>query len=252
LEAAHQAAFWDDYQDDRLHPIRYGAAAAVLITEESGEDENEAGTHDVLEYWQAHQLKAMEYGSSEDPVCQLVARANRFNKEECCNKKNNNMKKRIARVVAVAQVDQYGVPHAPFGAARALLVEHGHGGAHVVVTFETLAAAAPAANVSPAAVTTAASSLEAPAADDPLAAILARDESSGSLPSTSGGRRDHWLIDDEGEDDDLDAATDRNILPPTILLRNLSACAVQARELAPFVPVIRHGGGSGGGGRKRE
>jgi hypothetical protein len=56
--------------------------------------------------------------------------------------------------------------------------------------------------------------------------------------------------DEEGSDDDEDLEGDG--LPPR-RPPNLSACAVQARELAPFLPAIRHGGGGrrGAGARGR-
>lgn len=77
-----------------LHPISLGAAAVFAD-----------GTVAT-----AHQMQALEYGCSVDPVCQLAA----------------ELTKR-AGVAAVAMADQFGVCHAPFAPARALLVEHGFG-----------------------------------------------------------------------------------------------------------------------------
>jgi cytidine deaminase len=208
LNAAHRASLRDDSHDRQLHPIQYGAAMAVLLLDE-----------DRLEYWEAHQLKAYEYGGSQDPVCQLVARAVRRAKTDNNagdDHHHNHDATLIAtiKVLAVCQVDQYGIPHAPYGAARACMVEHGFGDAQVVVTFETLAAVAEA---------------------DPIAALGASDASSSPAGGTASP---HWFVDDDDDEDDEDEARVKRGFE----LPSLSVCAVQAKELAPYVPVIRHGG----------
>jgi cytidine deaminase len=203
LNAAHRASLRDDSHDQQLHPIQYGAAMAVLLLDE-----------DRLEYWEAHQLKAYEYGGSQDPVCQLVARAVRRAKTDNAGDDHHDATKLTIKVLAVCQVDQYGIPHAPYGAARACLVEHGFGDAQVVVTFETQAGAADA---------------------DPIAALGASDASSS--PMGGGTAKQHWFVDDDDEDDEDDARVKTSFELPS-----LSVCAVQAKELAPYVPVIRHGG----------
>lgn len=201
LNAAHRASLRDDSHDQQLHPIQYGAAMAVLLLDE-----------DRLEYWEAHQLKAYEYGGSQDPVCQLVARAVRRSKTNNAGDDldNDDATQLSIKVLTVCQVDQYGIPHAPYGAARACLVEHGFGDAQVVVTFETLAGAADA---------------------DPIAALASDAASPVGVP------KQHWFVDDDDEDEDEDARVKTSFELPS-----LSVCAVQAKELAPYVPVIRHGG----------
>lgn len=87
-----------------VHPVSYGAA--VLFA-----DGNVAA---------ASQVKATEYGCSLDALCQLapaVASAQSRPKLFC-------------------MVDHFGVLHAPFSAARAYLIEHGHGEATVLVHDE--------------------------------------------------------------------------------------------------------------------
>jgi cytidine deaminase len=212
LNAAHRASLRDDSHDRQLHPIQYGAAMAVLLLDE-----------DRLEYWEAHQLKAYEYGGSQDPVCQLVARAavrraktNNNAGDDHTNSHDATLITTI-KVLAVCQVDQYGIPHAPYGAARACLVENGFGDAQVVVTFETLAGAAEA---------------------DPIAALGASDASTSPV-----GGKPHWFVDDDDDDDEDDARVKSGFELPS-----LSVCAVQAKELAPYVPVIRHGGASSNNG----
>ena len=111
LEVAHRAALQDERET--LHPVRYGAALA-LVQQETG----------TLEFWPSHQLKTAEYGASQDAVCQLLSRV------------VHHPERVQFRPLAIVQVDQFGIPHAPFAPARACLVEHGLGDVQVVVTFE--------------------------------------------------------------------------------------------------------------------
>jgi len=87
-----------------LHPISY--AAAVLF--DDGQIEA------------ACQLKAAEYGSTLDPVSQLV--------RLIIAKGRENVEPKF-----LIQVDQFGIMHAPFATARALLAEQGHDGICCVV-----------------------------------------------------------------------------------------------------------------------
>lgn len=106
LESAHQAALEDDL--DVLHAVRYGAAVAV---------EREAKV-DILT---AHQIKALEYSSTLDAVCQLASKLERGD-----------------TVLAWVMVDQFGIPHAPFCAARSFLTEQGYGQSLVILTTQAL------------------------------------------------------------------------------------------------------------------
>jgi cytidine deaminase len=80
---------------DHLHPVRL--ASAVLLSN---------GKIKV-----AHQHKALEYGSTLDPVSKLSL---------VFDKCNSSIKP-----VSLVQIDQFGIMHAPFASARAFLVEHG-------------------------------------------------------------------------------------------------------------------------------
>jgi cytidine deaminase len=100
MQAALKATEFDDL--DVLHAMRYGAAAALLL-----EDNR-------VEIVSASQRKAVEYGSSLDAVTQLVPQL--FKPDGTRQ-----------QVLAVTLVDQFGVAHAPFAAARSFLVEHGFG-----------------------------------------------------------------------------------------------------------------------------
>ena len=100
VEAAQKATEFDDR--DVLHAMRYGAAAALLLED------------DTIEIVTASQRKAVEYGGSLDAVTQLVPQL--FKRDGTRQK-----------VLAITLVDQFGVAHAPFAAARAFLVEHGFG-----------------------------------------------------------------------------------------------------------------------------
>lgn len=64
------------------------------------------------------ELKGIEYGCTVDAVSLLLPELLRSREEQL-------------RAVCVVQVDQHGLGHAPFAAARSLLVEHGFG--HVAV-----------------------------------------------------------------------------------------------------------------------
>jgi cytidine deaminase len=100
VEAAQKATKFDDR--DVLHAMRYGAAAALLLE------------NDTIEIVTASQRKAVEYGASLDAVTQLVPQL--F--------KSDGTRQKL---LAITLVDQFGVAHAPFAAARGFLVEHGFG-----------------------------------------------------------------------------------------------------------------------------
>ena len=85
---------------DALHPLSFGAAAVL------------ADGRVVA----AAQRKALEYGCSQDAVCQLLALID----------------DRGSAPAVVAHCDQFALCHAPFAPARALLVEGGFGDAVVL------------------------------------------------------------------------------------------------------------------------
>jgi cytidine deaminase len=106
VEAAQKATDFDDR--DVLHAMRYGAAAALLM-----EDNR-------IEIVSASQRKAVEYGASLDAVTQLVPQL--FQPDGTRQK-----------VLAITLVDQFGVAHAPFAAARSFLAEHSFGNSFCVL-----------------------------------------------------------------------------------------------------------------------
>ena len=116
LRAAQQAA--EDDCRDVVHPIRYGAAL-LLIKKDS--------LHNPVVI-QAAQRKALEYGATQDAVAQCMSLL--------FNSMNNSSSsiKFAADAILLAQVDQFGMIHPPFAAARSILMEHGWGDIiHVVV-----------------------------------------------------------------------------------------------------------------------
>jgi cytidine deaminase len=62
-----------------------------------------------------HELKGIEYGCTVDAVSLLIPELVRVREEG------------LPPAVSIVQVDNFGVAHAPFAAARSLLVEHGFG-----------------------------------------------------------------------------------------------------------------------------
>jgi len=115
VKVAHQACGMDD--QDSLHVIRYGAAMAIQTDSSNG----------TIEIIQASQIKALEFSSTLDAVCQLASRVLSLTS-------NEPGKKDAPRVLALIQVDQFGIPHGPFAQARAFLVEHGLGDCRVILT----------------------------------------------------------------------------------------------------------------------
>ena len=106
LQAARQKLQDDPF--DELHPVRYAAAALVETH------------HHGLQVVSTAQRKGLEYGCTLDAVTQLVPLWN-----------SNN----VASVKLLVQVDQFGICHGPFAAARSFLVEHGYGETWVVVNW---------------------------------------------------------------------------------------------------------------------
>ena len=106
LSSAEEASAWERAtaaaaggDDGRaLHPISYGAC--VLFAD---------GTDAVARQW-----TALEYGASLDAVCLLTPAM-------------EGRRRRGVEPTLLVFADQYGVCHAPYSAARAMLVEHGWG-----------------------------------------------------------------------------------------------------------------------------
>mmetsp|Transcript_16703 Transcript_16703/g.24202 ORF Transcript_16703/g.24202 Transcript_16703/m.24202 type:complete len:386 (-) Transcript_16703:810-1967(-) len=103
LKVARSAIDLTDPCSD-LHPITY--AAAVYFRDKS--------------FAKAVSKKALEYGCSLDAVTQL---------SPILEAKRN----RGIEPLELVQIDHFGIAHAPFGAARAFLVEHGYGNLKVFV-----------------------------------------------------------------------------------------------------------------------
>jgi hypothetical protein len=89
---------------NNIHPIKL--AAGILFS-----------TGRIETCWQ---LKALEYGSTLDPVSQLLVIM-----ERVCN-----LEEEIPQYIIC--VDQFGTIHAPFAQARSLLCEHGYGDVKVL------------------------------------------------------------------------------------------------------------------------
>ena len=83
--------------DFHLHPISYGAAVVF-----------DDGT-----VARACQDKALEYGCSQDAICQLVPAI-------------EAARVRGSKPTVMCMADQFGVCHAPFATARAFLIARGH------------------------------------------------------------------------------------------------------------------------------
>mgnify|MGYP005850318313 CR=1 FL=1 len=107
IKAARSACQLDTR--DTVHAMRYGAAAALQ-------------SHDAhIQFISAPQVKGLEYGCTQDAVCQLAS--------DLLAPANNSLK-----VVAVVQVDQFGIPHGLFAHARSFMIEHGFGDCRVILT----------------------------------------------------------------------------------------------------------------------
>ena len=118
LQAAQQAAQSD--HRDVVHAIRYGAAAALLQPDE----ESSAG---ALHISQAAQRKALEYGATQDAVTQLMSLWMNDGISQQAPAREAPDADSTGILFLLAQVDQFGVVHAPFAMARSFLVEHGWG-----------------------------------------------------------------------------------------------------------------------------
>jgi cytidine deaminase len=97
--------------NDILHPIRFSAAVCLP----NGSIET------------AWQYKGLEYGCTLDPVSQLL-RSMEISKDE-----TDSVTELPSLLI---MIDQYGVCHAPFAQARALLTEYGFGSVKCVVHDE--------------------------------------------------------------------------------------------------------------------
>lgn len=119
----------------RIHPLHI--AAACLF--DNGDIET------------ARQLTGLEYGCTVDPVTLLVREMvlRRHHDHDSggvssgtssiSELKQQKQRRPQSKPIAIAAVDQFGVAHAPFAAARALLSEHGFG--DVVVLADVLVVA---------------------------------------------------------------------------------------------------------------
>lgn len=131
LSASQVAAETGDIRTD-VHPICYGAAAYVELTEISPVTKSESEavrrtTHLIT----ACQQKALEYGATQDSVCQLIAAIKQYVHEKNCDENY--------RILVLVQTDQFGIPHPPFAQSRSLLVEHGFDYCTILVsTMESL------------------------------------------------------------------------------------------------------------------
>lgn len=114
IVAVFQEAMTSNQYDklDSLHPVRL--SAAVMLTDGS-----------IKSAWL---LKGLEYGCTVDPVTQLIRDI-----ENHRSKLNMVDRDKGEAVKYMIMVDQFGVCHAPFAQARAILNEHGFGGIKCIV-----------------------------------------------------------------------------------------------------------------------
>jgi hypothetical protein len=96
------AAARDFVTHDNVYPIRFAAALAGV----SGENISSIG----LSIPTTVQVPALEYGCTQDAVCQVLQVLRR-------NEQDTHS------VVFLVQVDQWGLPHAPFAMARNVFCE---------------------------------------------------------------------------------------------------------------------------------
>jgi hypothetical protein len=106
---------------DHVYPIRFAAASAsirkVLPSAHEPLPEEEAATLDIVT---AVQVAALEYGCTQDVVCQVLP----------VRRNDNDNDQTSHSIVLVVQVDQWGLPHAPFAVARNALCERRPGQHH--------------------------------------------------------------------------------------------------------------------------
>lgn len=94
-----------------IHPLQF--AAALLFDD---------GTVET-----AHQMNGIEYGCTLDSVSQLIREIERRQYCQPCGSST------VVKPVTLVMVDQFGVAHGPFAAARSLLSEHGYGYIEVLI-----------------------------------------------------------------------------------------------------------------------
>jgi cytidine deaminase len=141
VKAAHAASAWDE--PDSLHPVRYGAAALVRRVDSASA--NTPSLHIVS----TCQCKAVEYGGTLDAVGQLASLLRQESQVSVNNGAEINAESaeqsdaisgesdkadNKKNVVAIAMVDQFGIPHAPFAPGRSFLAEHGYTGTVCLVS----------------------------------------------------------------------------------------------------------------------
>jgi len=214
IEAAHQASLRDDL--DVLHPIRYGAAMALSRPHQPG------GSGGTIEFIQASQVKALEYSCSQDAICQMapaILQATRHSNN------NSNGPHGAVRILALVQVDQFGIPHAPFAPARSFLVEHGLGEVPVILTARKSD-------------TVTANFLQQEECTD---MVLLGDQNENDfdgrntadlVAASNNGHGNAQGDDEDAHSDDITVPYENKVPKSS----NLIVIAVPAQELAPFIP----------------
>jgi len=109
MNAAKAVNHRDNFDD--IHPIRL--SAAVLFSD--GHIET------------AWQWKALEYGCTVDPICQLLNVLKQYPEKM----KETQAEEVVPRTIVM--VDQFHICHAPFAAGRSVLIEHGFGAVEMFV-----------------------------------------------------------------------------------------------------------------------
>lgn len=126
LAAAREQAVRGTASYRHIHPVCYGAAAAIVRG--TGSEYSTPSSPSPMMIVAARQLPALEYGGTQDAVCRLMAVV-----AHCWRDASEQSPAPPVQLAAVVQVDQWGLIHAPFAASRSLLVEHGYGRAAVLV-----------------------------------------------------------------------------------------------------------------------
>jgi cytidine deaminase len=112
LKTAKEVNLYDnDERSIGIHPV--AMSGAVIFSNER-----------IINSWQ---LKALEYGCTIGPIVQLIGRMKQY-PLEVKEKSEENV-----TPLMIVMIDQFNVCHAPFAAARTLLVELGYGDLNVLL-----------------------------------------------------------------------------------------------------------------------
>lgn len=117
VTAAKEVNQYDEFE--QIHPLRL--SGAVLF-----------GDGYIETSWQ---WKALEYGCTLDPISQLLNPMRQYPMRQAQGLEGEDaiQKREVCSPRCIVMIDQFGVCHAPFAAARSLLFEHGFQQVQVLV-----------------------------------------------------------------------------------------------------------------------